>query len=139
MQQISKPVILQPDVSQGHSNTDFDMTSETSLRLTWQPTSPTDFPNNIFSKRKYKADYVRRNTLSNANSNTQTNVHSGPVTSVHQMHLWNYHMYTTTLLHTPISIRVASEKNEAWSMFHSLPCIIVAGLVNYVPAVSLET
>ena len=33
----------------------------------------------------------------------------------------------------PISIKVA------WSMFHSPRCIIVASLVNYVPATSLET
>ena len=41
--------------------------------------------------------------------------------------------------YTPISIKVASEKNDAWSMFHSPRCIIVASLVNYVPAMSLET
>ena len=41
--------------------------------------------------------------------------------------------------YTPISINVASEKNDAWSVFHSLRCIIVASLVNYVPATSLET
>ena len=41
--------------------------------------------------------------------------------------------------YTPISIKVASEKNDAWSMFHSPLCIIVASLVNYVPAMSLET
>ena len=39
----------------------------------------------------------------------------------------------------PISIKVGSEKNDAWSMFHSLRCIIVASVVNYVPATSLET
>ena len=37
------------------------------------------------------------------------------------------------------SINVAWEKNDAWSMFHSSRCIIVASLVNYVPATSLET
>ena len=37
------------------------------------------------------------------------------------------------------SIKVASEKNDAWSMFHSPRFIIVAKLVNYVPAMSLET
>ena len=42
-------------------------------------------------------------------------------------------------VYTPISIKVASEKNDAWSMFHSLRCIIVASLVNCVPATSLET
>ena len=41
--------------------------------------------------------------------------------------------------YTPISIKVASEKNDAWSMFHSPQCIIVASLVNYVPATSLDT
>ena len=39
----------------------------------------------------------------------------------------------------PISIKVTSKKNDAWSMFHSPRCIIVASLVNYVPATSLET
>ena len=42
-------------------------------------------------------------------------------------------------IYTPISIKVASEKNDAWSMFHSLRCIIVASLVNYVLATSIET
>ena len=43
------------------------------------------------------------------------------------------HLYST-----PISIKVASEKNDAWSIFHSPRCIIVASLVNYVPATSLN-
>ena len=50
--------------------------------------------------------------------------------------------FRTSFLHSvyrPISIKVASEKNDAWSMFHSPRCIIVATLVNYVPATSLET
>ena len=42
-------------------------------------------------------------------------------------------------VYTPISIKVDSEKNDAWSMFHSPHFIIVARLVNYVPARSLET
>ena len=43
-------------------------------------------------------------------------------------------------VYTPISIKVASKKNDAWSMFHSPRCTIVASLVNYVPATtSLET
>ena len=42
-------------------------------------------------------------------------------------------------LYTPISIKVASEKNDAWSMFHSPQGIIVASLVNYVPATNLES
>ena len=37
------------------------------------------------------------------------------------------------------SIKVASEKNDAWSMFHSPRSTIVASLINYVPAKSLET
>ena len=41
-------------------------------------------------------------------------------------------------VYTPISIKVASEKNDAWSIFHSPRCIIVASLVNYVPATSLN-
>ena len=41
--------------------------------------------------------------------------------------------------YTPISIKVASEKNDARSMFHSPRCIIVASLVSFVPATSLET
>ena len=39
----------------------------------------TDYLNNVFSKKNYNTDFVRRNTPSNTNSNTQTN--SGPVTS----------------------------------------------------------
>ena len=42
-------------------------------------------------------------------------------------------------VYTPISIKVDSEKNDAWSMFHSPQFNIVARLVNYVPARSLET
>ena len=43
-------------------------------------------------------------------------------------------------VYTPTSIKVASEKNDAWSMFHSPRCTIVASVVNYVPAtMSLET
>ena len=38
-----------------------------------------------------------------------------------------------------ISIKVASEKNDAWSVFHSPRCIIVTSLVYFVPATSLET
>ena len=41
--------------------------------------------------------------------------------------------------YTPISIKVASEKNDAWSMFYSPRCTVVASLVSYVPATSLET
>ena len=41
----------------------------------------------------------------------------------------------TGRIYTPISIKVASEK----TMFHSPQCIIVASLVNDVPATSLET
>ena len=32
-----------------------------------------------------------------------------------------------------------SEKNDAWSVFHSPRYIIVTSIVNYVPATSLET
>ena len=45
------------------------------------------------------------------------------------------YVYISLHLHlysTPISIKVASEKNDAWSIFHSPRCIIVASLVNYV-------
>ena len=38
-----------------------------------------------------------------------------------------------------ISTKVASVKNDAWSMFHSLRCIMGASPVNYVPATSLKT
>ena len=44
-----------------------------------------------------------------------------------------------SIWYTPISIKVASEKNDAWSMFHSPRCITVASQVNFVPATSLET
>ena len=39
------------------------------------------------------------------------------------------------------ALKVASEKSDAWSMHvsHSPRCIIVASLVNYMPATSLET
>ena len=37
-----------------------------------------------------------------------------------------------------ISTKVASVKNDAWSMFHSLRCIMGASPVNYVPATSLK-
>ena len=46
------------------------------------------------------------------------------------------HPSTFTCQYTPISIKVASAKNDAWSMFHSLWCIIVVSKVNYVPAAS---
>ena len=42
------------------------------------------------------------------------------------------------ILYTPISIKVASEKNDAWSTFHSPRCITVTSLVSFVPATSLE-
>ena len=35
---ITRPVTVQPDLSQGYNYTDFDETSATSLRLAWQPT-----------------------------------------------------------------------------------------------------
>ena len=41
----------------------------------------TDYPNNVFSKKNYNTDFVRRNTHSNTDSNVQTNVNSGPVTT----------------------------------------------------------
>ena len=37
------------------------------------------------------------------------------------------------MLYTPISIKVASGKNDAWSMFYSPRGIIVASLVNFCP------
>ena len=54
------------------------------------------------------------------------------------------HTHTHTPLYTPISIKVTSEKNDAWCMMHdpcfiAPQCIIVESLVNYVPATSLET
>ena len=39
----------------------------------------TDYLNNVFSKKNYNTDFVRRNTNSNTDSNTQNN--SGPVTT----------------------------------------------------------
>ena len=42
------------------------------------------------------------------------------------------------ILYTPVSIKVASEKNDAWSTFHSPRCITVTSLVSFVPATSLE-
>ena len=50
---ITRPVIVQPDLSQGYNYTDFDETSATRLRLTWQPMQDeTDYLNNVFSKNK---------------------------------------------------------------------------------------
>ena len=45
-------------------------------------------------------------------------------------------VYGNRDLYKPISIEVASEKNDAWSMFHGQWCIIVTSRVNYVPATS---
>ena len=58
------------------------------------------------------------------------------------VYLFNYSfslVFLVVYLYTPISIQVASEKNNAWSMFHSPRCIIVASPVNYVPTTNLET
>ena len=75
---ISRPVIIQPSLSQRYNN--FDKTSATRLRLTWQPTRQDWLPRqHFFSKNNYNTDFVRRNTHSNTDSNTQTN--SGPVTT----------------------------------------------------------
>ena len=46
--------------------------------------------------------------------------------------MYNKCTQTAFKVYTPISIKVASEKNDAWSIFHSPRCIIVASLVNYV-------
>ena len=43
------------------------------------------------------------------------------------------------LRYTPISVKVALVKNDAWSIFHSPRCNIGASPVNYVLAMSLET
>ena len=107
MQYIPKPVIWQPDVSQGNNNTDFDRTSATSLLVIWQLTRQTYYLNNIFIKSKYNVDYVRWNTLGNTNSNTLSNVDSGPVTTAtyrtSEAHLNLSHVYhnlTTYALRT---------------------------------------
>ena len=44
---ITRPVFVQPGLSQGYYYPDFDEKSATSLRLTWQPTRQTDYLNNI--------------------------------------------------------------------------------------------
>ena len=47
-------------------------------------------------------------------------------------HLWRYHVFARKLtwyftgVYTPMSIKVASEKNDAWSTFHSPRCIIIS-------------
>ena len=41
----------------------------------------TDYLSNVFSENNYNADFVRRNTHSNADSNTRAIVNSGPVTT----------------------------------------------------------
>ena len=56
-----------------------------------------------------------------------------PVLYAIRMYSLHLHLYST-----PISIKVASEKNDAWSIFHSPRCIIVASLPNNVPATSLN-
>ena len=61
----------------------------------------TDDLKNVFSKKNYNTDFVRRNTHSNTDSNTQSNVNSGvgynsDYTAL-QRHLWNYITYITTL------------------------------------------
>ena len=47
--------------------------------------------------------------------------------------------YCMFAFHTPISIKVASVKNDTWSMFPNPRCIMGASSVKYVPATSLET
>ena len=71
--------------------------------------------------------------LSHTHTHTHTHIHTYTHPYIHT------HTHTHTPLYTPISIKVASEKNDAWSMFHSPRCIIIVSLVNYVPATSLET
>ena len=74
--------MVQPDLSQGYNHTDFDETSATSLRLTWQPTKRDwHHLNNVFSKNNYDTDFVRWNTHNDTDSNTQTNVDSGLFTT----------------------------------------------------------
>ena len=41
----------------------------------------TNYINNVFSKKNYDTDFVRRNTHNNTDSSAQTNVNSGPVTT----------------------------------------------------------
>ena len=66
-------------------------------------TTQTDYLNNIFIKSKYNVDYVKRNTLGDANSNTGSNVDSCPFTtatcSTSEAHLNLSHL-TTYALHT---------------------------------------
>ena len=49
---LNRPVIVQPDLSQGYNYTDFDETSTTGLRLAWQPTRRDRLPKQRFSKKK---------------------------------------------------------------------------------------
>ena len=71
-------------------------------------TTQTDYLNNIFIKNEYNVDYIRRNTLGDANSNTRSNVDSCPFTtatySTSEAHLNLSHVYhnlaTYALLHT---------------------------------------
>ena len=53
--------------------------------------------------------------------------------------IWIWILSVNSARYMLISIKAASEKNDAWSMFHSPQCIIVTSLVYYVPATSLET
>ena len=86
-------------------------------------------------------------TLSYASNNEIQAIFLKPVKGTHFVHSSprcsaqrnNLVQQETRVLNTPISIKVASEKNDARSMFHSPRCIIVASLVSFVPATSLET
>ena len=79
--QITRPVIVQPT---SHKATTIRALTRRATLVCDSSDSlqdETDYLNNVFSKSNYSADFVRRNTHSDAYSNTQTNVNSGHVTT----------------------------------------------------------
>ena len=88
------------------------------------------FPSNLFYIIFVKAEFLHVNLRQKEKNFEETLC-------------WQPRRYLSISLHlhlysTPILIKVASEKNDAWYIFHSPRCIIVASLVNYVPATSLN-
>ena len=79
--QITRPVIVQPT---SHKATTIRALTRRATLVCDSSDSlqdETDYLNNVFSKNNYSADFVRRNSHSDADSNTQTNVNFGHVTT----------------------------------------------------------
>ena len=96
---ITRPVIVQPT---SHKATTIRALTRRAQLVCDSPDSlqdETDYLNNVFSKNNYSADFVRRNTHSNADSNTQPYANSGPVTTATIL----YHMNIMKLLTNDIT------------------------------------